>query len=387
MEGKGESLKQEVITEQGSVGPADKWEAVKEVEFAGNGSARDKFYERYYKSHPGEVHKAVQDFLDQKMSEEEEHHAEEMTRIAEEQTDGWTEEDSQKLRELEKRDFAKGEEEPAEDAEEAKEDIIEDYVEKPQEESAEETLARIFEETHQKPQNEKSDFGEYGETQFHVGESFDNVKEEIATTTPEGEELILKVEKSHPINPEKYLVYSVSDSEQEAIPREKLIEAFQAKAENATDAKKYFETVRLSNQIMHEYQDNPEMIAQLKAIENTKPYQKNRTNAELETAKKVIAKRSEDLVRAQEEYDKLNRGGLFKKLVNRMARKTAESRVQWTKKDIENAQNDIARLEAQLAQLNSSDEAKKETTNTQRIIVSGNLAGLHADDDRDGIAA
>ena len=419
MENKGESPKIENSGEQNVSDSAKKWESVKEVEFAGNDSARDKFYERYYKDHQEEIHKLVQDFLDQKMAEEEEHHAEEMTRIVETQTDGWTEEDSRKLHETSEKTEEKVEEKTEEKAEEP------EKAEEAKEESAEQIVARMFEETHQdkaaetpaeevpaeetsaedtpaeepkaeetspeeeteeetedeitefietpaeepkaeteepkaeaeepKAEESESDFGEHGETRFRVGENNDDVKEETVITTPEGDELALKVDKSQPVNPEKYLVYSLSDSEQEAIPRDKLVEVYQSKVENATDAKKYFETARLSNQIMHEYQDNPEIIAQLKAIESTPIYQKNRTNAELETAKKIMAKRSEDLIHAQEEYDKLNKGGMFKKLMNRMARKTAKSRLEWTQKDITNAQNDIARLEAQLAQFGGAE--------------------------------
>ena len=153
-----------------------------------------------------------------------------------------------------------------------------------------------------------------------------------------------------------------------------MVEVYQSKVENATDAKKYFETARLSNQIMHEYQDNPEIIAQLKAIESTPIYQKNRTNAELETAKKIMAKRSEDLIHAQEEYDKLNKGGMFKKLMNRMARKTAKSRLEWTQKDITNAQNDIARLEAQLAQFGGAEAPAAEAAQAAPAEVQAPVA-------------
>lgn len=58
---------------------ASKWDIVKEVEFNGN-SAREKFYEQYYKEHPEEVHQLVENFLDQKMAEADEHHAEEIGR-------------------------------------------------------------------------------------------------------------------------------------------------------------------------------------------------------------------------------------------------------------------------------------------------------------------
>lgn len=416
MENLGESPKMENAGEQNTESPAEKWDTVKDVEFAGNDSARERFYERYYKNHKAEIHHLVEDFLDQKMAEEEAHHAEEMTRIAETQTDGWTEEDSAKLREIEQR----SEENSAETSEE-------NSAEKDQEESPEEVLAKMYEETHQDkakdatseepeastkevsakedtteqdsteeepeetedeiiefvedqpaesaessepaeseasaPENvaeqssaepEKPDFGEHGETQFRVYENDGNVKESAEITTPEGETETFVLDQSKPVNPEKYLVYNLSDGMQEAIPRDRLVEAYKDKVEKATDAQKYFETARLSTQIMHEYQDNPEIIAQLKAIESTPVYQKNRTNAELETAKKIFAKRSEDLIRSQEEYNKLNKGGLFKKLMNRMARKTAKSRVEWTQRDVTNAQNDIARLEAQMAQYNTS---------------------------------
>ncbi|MBQ3326078.1 hypothetical protein IJG79_02960 [Candidatus Saccharibacteria bacterium] len=385
---------------------ASKWDIVKEVEFNGN-SAREKFYEQYYKEHPEEVHQLVENFLDQKMAEADEHHAEEMTRIVETQTDGWTEDDSAKLREIEAREQKK-QETPAEDAiaEEtsAEETSTEETsaeetsAEEEPSESAEQILAKMYEETHQSKEepaaeesaaeepaseapvtseqvseeqvSEESDFGKHGETQFNVVENYDKVKDQAEITTPDGESLTVEVDKSKSINPEKYLVYSLSDSTQEAIPRDKLIEAYRDKIEQATDAKKYFEATRLSNQIMHEYQDNPEIIAQIKAIESTDIYQKNRTNAELETAKKVMSKRSEDLVHAQEEYDKLNKGGLLKKMMNRMARKTAKSRLEWTQRDITNAQNDIARLEAQMAQFGNTSAAS--TTEVEQAQTNPN---------------
>ena len=270
MEDKGESPKIENSGEQNVSDSAKKWESVKEVEFAGNDSARDKFYERYYKDHQEEIHKLVQDFLDQKMAEEEEHHAEEMTRIVETQTDGWTEEDSRKLHETSEKTEEKAEEKTEEKAEEP------EKAEEAKEESAEQIVARMFEETHQdkaaetpaeeapaeetsteetpaeepkaeetspeeeteeetedeitefietpaeepkaeteepKAEESESDFGEHGETRFRVGENNDDVKEETVITTPEGDELALKVDKSQPVNPEKYLVYSLSDSE------------------------------------------------------------------------------------------------------------------------------------------------------------------------------
>lgn len=146
MEDKGESPKIENSGEQNVSDSAKEWESVKEVEFAGNDSARDKFYERYYKDHQEEIHKLVQDFLDQKMAEEEEHHAEEMTRIVETQTDGWTEEDSRKLHETSEKTEEKVEEKTEEKAEEP------EKAEEAKEESAEQIVARMFEVTHQDKQ-------------------------------------------------------------------------------------------------------------------------------------------------------------------------------------------------------------------------------------------
>ncbi len=214
---------------------------------------------------------------------------------------------------------------------------------------------------------EESEFGKYGETTFKV-----NAKEGVEQ-----------------INPEKYLVFNLTDDEQMAIPRENLVKVYKEMVDNATDAKKYYQSTRLATQIAHEYQDNPEIMTQMKEVEDTTTYKVNRANAELATARKILAKRSDDLVRSQTELDKVSHGGPLKRLMNRMARKTAKSRVEWTQRDIDNAKKDIERLEEQLTNLRNTPTKEEEhempeqyQTNS-KTGTGGNLAGQFVGDERD----
>ncbi len=91
-----------------------------------------------------------------------------------------------------------------------------------------------------------SKFGKFGQTRF-----------------------LLDPNDPEPINTEKYLVFSVSDSIKEAVPRDKLIEVYEDKVKNADTAKKYFESTRLAMQISKEFAEDGEMLSKIKEIQET----------------------------------------------------------------------------------------------------------------------
>ncbi len=90
-----------------------------------------------------------------------------------------------------------------------------------------------------------------------------------------------------------------------------------------------------------------------------------RLSAELETAKKILERRSSDLVRCQMEYDKTTKGGILRRLMNRSARKIAKERLDWTQRDVDNVRNDIDKLNSELKELGlGQTEASKSSPST-----------------------
>ncbi|MBR2863959.1 hypothetical protein IKE88_00180 [Candidatus Saccharibacteria bacterium] len=227
--------------------------------------------------------------------------------------------------------------------------LVKEYLDR-QNISAEKIISDMYQET----QAEKTE----ADTTADKAESASDTTETTETDnndTPENKfgEIRFKVEgdKTYKPDPEKYLVYSASDSEQVAIPRENVVEAYRDSVNNINSAKDYFTSTRLGSQIAHEYEGNQQVMEELKEIESSQAYVTNRLKAELESAEKVLKMRSQDLVNSQMELDKLSQGGPFKRLMKRMARKTAKERVDWTQRDIENAKSDIERIKGQLREI------------------------------------
>lgn len=227
--------------------------------------------------------------------------------------------------------------------------LVKEYLDR-QNISAEKIVSDMYQET----QAEKTE----ADTTADKAESASDTTETTETDnndTPENKfgEIRFKVEgdKTYKPDPEKYLVYSASDSEQVAIPRENVVEAYRDSVNNINGAKDYFTSTRLGSQIAHEYEGNQQVMEELKEIESSQAYVTNRLKAELESAEKVLKMRSQDLVNSQMELDKLSQGGPFKRLMKRMARKTAKERVDWTQRDIENAKSDIERIKGQLREI------------------------------------
>ena len=227
--------------------------------------------------------------------------------------------------------------------------LVKEYLDR-QNISAEKIVSDMYQET----QAEKTEV----DTTADKAESASDTTETTETDnndTPENKfgEIRFKVEgdKTYKPDPEKYLVYSASDSEQVAIPRENVVEAYRDSVNNINSAKDYFTSTRLGSQIAHEYEGNQQVMEELKEIESSQAYVTNRLKAELESAEKVLKMRSQDLVNSQMELDKLSQGGPFKRLMKRMARKTAKERVDWTQRDIDNAKGDIERIKGQLREI------------------------------------
>ena len=227
--------------------------------------------------------------------------------------------------------------------------LVKEYLDR-QNISAEKIVSDMYQET----QAEKTE----ADTTADKAESASDTTETTETDnndTPENKfgEIRFKVEsdKTYKPDPEKYLVYSASDSEQVAIPRENVVEAYRDSVNNINSAKDYFTSTRLGSQIAHEYEGNQQVMEELKEIESSQAYVTNRLKAELESAEKVLKMRSQDLVNSQMELDKLSQGGPFKRLMKRMARKTAKERVDWTQRDIDNAKGDIERIKGQLREI------------------------------------
>lgn len=227
--------------------------------------------------------------------------------------------------------------------------LVKEYLDR-QNISAEKIVSDMYQET----QAEKTEV----DTATDKAESASDTTKTIETDnndTSENKfgEIRFKVEgdKTYKPDPEKYLVYSASDSEQVAIPRENVVEAYRDSVNNINSAKDYFTSTRLGSQIAHEYEGNQQVMEELKEIESSQAYVTNRLKAELESAEKVLKMRSQDLVNSQMELDKLSQGGPFKRLMKRMARKTAKERVDWTQRDIDNAKGDIERIKGQLREI------------------------------------
>lgn len=224
--------------------------------------------------------------------------------------------------------------------------LVKEYLDR-QNISAEKIVSDMYQET----QAEK--------TGADVADNAETVPEDVETTEADntsenkfGEiRFQVKADNDDTPDPEKYLVYSVSDSEQVAIPRENVVEAYRDSVNNINSAKDYYASTRLGSQIAHEYEGNQQVMEELKEIESSQAYVTNRLKAELESAEKVLKMRSQDLVNSQIELDKLSQGGPFKRLMKRMARKTAKERVDWTQRDIENAKSDIERIKGQLREI------------------------------------
>ncbi len=245
---------------------------------------------------------------------------------------------------------AKVEEEPEERAEEEPEETAEEVVEEQVEEKVEEKAEKVVEE---EPQAEPVPVEQtVSETKTENAEEVD-LMEGFGSF---GETRFLKeVSSEDQVDPDEYLVYIVSDTVQEAVPRKSLKEYLKHKAEIAQTPKQFMENAFLMQQIKKEYESDNDMIEAVKAVEQSPDYAKRHLIADIESKKKFIEKRSEDLKRCQEEIDNLKKTGFFNRLLNSRKIQTAKDRYEWTKKDIDNAQKEVANLEERIKAFDNKD--------------------------------
>ena len=158
------------------------------------------------------------------------------------------------------------------------------------------------------------------------------------------------------------VVYPSDQENWKAVKKEDAVSVLEDKIYNGDneDWKEMFETNHLIEQILKKDSGFSETDqADVRELMETPEYKEKKLTYNVNKTRKFLEMRRKDLAVCEERYDELmdKYKDVISRFLNRFEINTARERIEWTKRDVTNAESDLSKYEDELAALQKADEA------------------------------